>query len=206
MNMLYSSPVRQDEDGATGAPDFVITPEGRVTEVAIRATALRAAQLSPGVDPATVEAATMLVRVFKSIRDSGEAYLAPYGLSPSRIPVLETIYRSEQKRLTIRDIASALRVTPTNVSRMLDALEREGWVLKTPNPEDGRSLYVELTPWGRERLVELTPRMAARRMDMWSVLTRNEKQILSHLLAKLHMNVLSKSLTWDELGLPAGQS
>src|SRR5438045_7713219 len=99
MNMLYSSPVRQDEDTG-GPPDFLIAPEGRVTEVAIRATALRAAELSPGVDAVTVEAATMLVHVFKSIQDSGEAYLAPYGLSPSRIPVLEMVYRSQQMRLT----------------------------------------------------------------------------------------------------------
>jgi DNA-binding MarR family transcriptional regulator len=170
-----------------------------VTEVAIHAAALRAAQLTPNVDPETVEASTMLVRVFKSIRDSGDAYLAPFGLTPSRIPVLETIHRSEHMRLTVREIATALRVTPTNISRMLEALEKEGWIAKTPNPADGRSTYAELTPWGLERLEAIEPGMAARRMIMWSVLTREEKQILSHLLAKLHMNVLAKSVTWSEV-------
>jgi DNA-binding MarR family transcriptional regulator len=82
---------------------------------------------------------------------------------------------------------------------MLDALEKEGWVAKTPNPDDGRSTYAEMTTWGRERLEAIEPGMAARRMTMWSVLTREEKQILSHLLAKLHMNVLAKSVTWSEV-------
>ena len=186
------------------APDFTITPNGRVREVAIHEAALRAARLSPDVDAVTFEASTMLIRVFKSMRDWGEDHLAPFGLTPSRVPILESIYRSDGMRLTIREIAKALRVSPTNVSRLLDVLEKDGWVVRAPNPVDGRSTYAELTPAGRERLEAVMPGMASRRLETWAVLTRDEKQILSHLLAKLHMSILAKSLTWGDLTSDVG--
>jgi DNA-binding MarR family transcriptional regulator len=187
-------------------PDFAITPEGWVREEAIHDAALRAARLFPEVDPVTFEASTLLIRVFKAVRDGGEAYLEPFGLTPSRIPVLETIHRSDEKRLTIREIADALKVTPTNVSKLIDALERDGWVRKIPNPDDGRSTYAELTDFAIERLEELVPQLTARRTEIWSVLTKEEKQILAHLLAKLHMNILAKSPTWSDLGLSREES
>src|SRR5687767_5154914 len=137
--------------------DFVVTEEGWLREEAIHEAALRAARLLPEIDPVTFEASTLLIRVFKAVRDGGEAYLEQFGLTPSRIPVLETIHRSDGGRLTIREIADALKVTPTNVSKMIDALERDGWVRKSPNPDDGRSTYAELTEMATEKLEQLAP-------------------------------------------------
>ena len=42
-------------------------------------------------------------------------------------------------------------IEPTSVSRTINKLEKKGFILKKPNPEDGRSTLICLTPLGREK-------------------------------------------------------
>jgi DNA-binding MarR family transcriptional regulator len=60
--------------------------------------------------------------------------------------------------LTPGELARRLGMAPTTVSSWLARLEREGLVVRRPNPEDGRSQLVELTRRGREELREAMPR------------------------------------------------
>jgi len=43
------------------------------------------------------------------------------------------------------DLASALGVTPRNVTTLVDGLEREGFVRRQPHPTDRRATVIELT-------------------------------------------------------------
>ncbi|MDJ0769803.1 MAG: MarR family transcriptional regulator [Ilumatobacter sp.] len=49
------------------------------------------------------------------------------------------------------DVAAAMRIPPSSLSRRLDRLEEEGWVARHRNvdPDDHRAVDVELTPRGR---------------------------------------------------------
>ncbi len=51
------------------------------------------------------------------------------------------------------DIAEALSITVGGVSKLVDRIERAGWCVRTPNPDDARSSVVTLTRAGR-RLLE----------------------------------------------------
>ncbi len=50
-----------------------------------------------------------------------------------------------------QDLASAMRIPPSSLSRRLDRLEEEGWIARHRNidPDDHRAVEVELTPRGR---------------------------------------------------------
>lgn len=50
-----------------------------------------------------------------------------------------------------QDVAAAMRIPPSSLSRRLDRLEEEGWVARHRNvdPDDHRAVDVELTPRGR---------------------------------------------------------
>ncbi|MEL6188721.1 MAG: MarR family transcriptional regulator [Myxococcota bacterium] len=76
--------------------------------------------------------------------------LGHLGLSLAQYEVLLAVYREEavsQKRL-----ASRLLVTKSNVTAMLERMEREGWVTRTPHPDDARSRCVSTTRLGRDLL------------------------------------------------------
>ena len=76
------------------------------------------------------------------------------GLTPQRIDLMLLVRRS---RLSQREIASQLCVSPSVVSRILDALVELGLVERTCDLHDGRIRVPELTHTGRERLARCFP-------------------------------------------------
>jgi DNA-binding MarR family transcriptional regulator len=59
--------------------------------------------------------------------------------------------------LTMGELSARLMVTGGNVTGIVDQLEAEGHVVRTPHPDDRRAVAVRLTPAG----VRLFRRMAA---------------------------------------------
>src|ERR1700722_1523621 len=49
---------------------------------------------------------------------------------------------------TMASLAQALNVTPRRVTDLVDALEADGLVERRPNPRDGRSTLISITPDG----------------------------------------------------------
>jgi DNA-binding MarR family transcriptional regulator len=67
----------------------------------------------------------------------------------------------------------------------LDLLERRGWIRRTPNPGDRRSVLVEITPDGRAAADQLLPGIRAVERSIMSALTQDERTHLLELLAKV---------------------
>jgi DNA-binding MarR family transcriptional regulator len=67
----------------------------------------------------------------------------------------------------------------------LDRLEREGHVRRLPDPEDRRSVVVELTPEGRAAWDRAAGVQARREAFFASALTKKEQAQLNGLLRKL---------------------
>ena len=63
--------------------------------------------------------------------------------SYSRMRLLCELHRDGSQRMA--DLASALDVTPRNVTTLVDGLEREGIVHRRPHPTDRRATVIELT-------------------------------------------------------------
>ena len=74
-----------------------------------------------------------------------------FGLSAWEFDVLATLRRSGAPHcLAPTALFSALMITSGTMTRQLQQLEAAGWVSRTPNPNDARSLLVQLTPAGLE--------------------------------------------------------
>ena len=52
--------------------------------------------------------------------------------------------------LSLNQLAAELYLEKSTASRVVDALERKGYVQRTPHPEDGRALLLVLTPAGAD--------------------------------------------------------
>jgi DNA-binding MarR family transcriptional regulator len=57
-------------------------------------------------------------------------------------------------RCRVYDIAAELGVTTGGTSKLVDRIEARGYCRRLPNPADRRSSLLELTPSGRQMLVE----------------------------------------------------
>ena len=85
------------------------------------------------------------------------AAVAPAGLEPATSDLLVRLSLSPQQRLRGVDIGRQLHIGPTKVSRLVDRAERDGYVVRTPDPDDRRAQYVSLTPDGVEAATRFAP-------------------------------------------------
>lgn len=87
----------------------------------------------------------LLEVVFLLNADATES-LAREGLSIPRAALLWQLHH--QGPLTQRALADALKVTPRNVTGLVDGLVETGFVTREPHPSDRRAIHVSLTEHG----------------------------------------------------------
>lgn len=75
------------------------------------------------------------------------------GLSPQRLRILGSIH--ERGPRIMSELKEELGVTATNVTALVDSLEKDGLVIRKPHPTDRRVTVVELTD---KVMTELSPR------------------------------------------------
>ena len=81
-----------------------------------------------------------------------DRHLAAIGLSPAHMPVLLALEHGERPQKHIADSAAVRQETMTAT---LNRMERDGLITRRPNPDDGRSMLVALTPLAREKLPQV---------------------------------------------------
>ncbi len=82
-----------------------------------------------------------------------DATFEEFGLSNWEFDVLATLRRSgAPHQLAPTTLFSQLMVTSGTMTHRLQRLEAQGWVTRAPNPADARSLLVQLSPAGLERI------------------------------------------------------
>ncbi len=83
------------------------------------------------------------------------------------------------------EISRALHVSPTSVTKLVNALSRDGLVRRLNDPDDRRRAWAEITPSGTSVLLDNLPGMRSFTRSRWQGLDKQEKRHLTHLLAKL---------------------
>jgi DNA-binding MarR family transcriptional regulator len=86
-----------------------------------------------------------------------EADLAPHGLSNGDYEVLVRLSEAADQRMRMCDLSSALQLSPSGLTRRLDAMVRHGWVSRVSSDADRRVMYAHLTERGLEKLKEAAP-------------------------------------------------
>lgn len=75
------------------------------------------------------------------------------GMTQSQLSALSSVERLGP--LTISDLAAIENVRPPTISRIVGALEGEGWIERVADPRDGRIALVQATTSGRRELARL---------------------------------------------------
>ena len=119
-------------------------------ESTTRATAddIEAARGSAGTDPQSADlAVSVLGRLFRLAPQFTELLdlgAREYGMGFARGRVLWAL--QESGPVVMRALSQRLGISPRTVTGLIDALEADGWVTRTPHPDDRRATIITLTP------------------------------------------------------------
>jgi MarR family transcriptional regulator, 2-MHQ and catechol-resistance regulon repressor len=129
---------------------------------------------------ALYDALSDLIRVYQ-FRDRDR--ICCFDVSVTQCYGLEALVRSGA--MTLNDLAGHLYLDKSTASRVVDALERKGYVTRTPHPEDGRAVLLEATPAGRDLHGRISREIIAEERSLLAGFDPEIRQAMTHLVARL---------------------
>jgi len=125
-----------------------------------------------------------------------EAELGPHGVSHGDYEVLVHLSEAPDHRMRMCDLSSALRLSPSGLTRRLDSMVRSGWVERRSCENDRRVLYAHLTPDGLAKLEESAPtHVDGVRRHLLEPLGDDDFAMLGSLFAKVRQHLSSEGLS-----------
>lgn len=113
--------------------------------------------------------------------------LKPYDISPEQWLVLYQIYQAEG--LNQKEIAAkAVKDQPTT-TRIIDLLDKKGWVQRVNSPQDRRAYLLHLTEAGRQLVEKTLPVERDVNLDFVKGLSSDELQQFRQTLLQIHANI-----------------
>ena len=109
--------------------------------------------------------------------------VSQHGVSTAQIGVLRQL--SNEPGLSGADLARRLLISPQGVQLALTALERRGLVQRKQDPQHGRILQAFLTNQGRKVAAAVVNDAIAAHDKVFGVLSKDEQETLSGLLARV---------------------
>jgi DNA-binding MarR family transcriptional regulator len=124
-----------------------------------------------------------------STRRFNAQLVAEHGLTLNDYEVLLHLSHADGKRLRRVDLAERILLTPSGITRLLEGLERGGYVERASCASDARVTYAQLTDDGEEKLREAADaHVAGIREFFRDRFSRDELLALSGLLQRLPLD------------------
>ncbi|HSL28924.1 MAG TPA: MarR family transcriptional regulator [Anaerolineales bacterium] len=111
-------------------------------------------------------------------------------LTFSQFAVLEALYHLGP--LTQGDISAKVLKSGSNMTTVIDNLERDGLVRRERDANDRRIIHVHLTDAGSRKIDEVFPGHVAALVEEFSILSVTEQEMLGELCKKLGMGRRSR--------------
>jgi len=109
-----------------------------------------------------------------------------HGLTLNDYEVLLHLARADGRRLRRVDLAEHVLLTPSGITRLLEGLEREGYVERAACASDARVTYAQLTDAGLEKLREASETHVAGIHELFRArFSKEELEVLGGLLDRL---------------------
>jgi DNA-binding MarR family transcriptional regulator len=134
-----------------------------------------------------VQAWAQLLRAQSALtRRFNAELLATHGLTLNSYEVLLHLAHAPNRRLRRVDLAESVLLTPSGITRLLDGLERAGYVARAASEQDARVTYAVLTDDGYEKLRSAAPtHVGSIRALFGELFSEEELELLAELLGRL---------------------
>jgi MarR family transcriptional regulator for hemolysin len=117
----------------------------------------------------------------------GEERFQPLGLAIAQMPVLYAL--KDGAALTQKELASLARIEQPTMAQLLDRMERDKLIRRTPNPHDKRSTLVSLTPKALKKLPRANQVLLEGSQEALRGFTEREIEALSIFLLRIVKNL-----------------
>jgi len=141
------------------------------------------------------EAVLNIVLTGTELVKEGTHTLKPVGLTDAQFNVLMLLSEhSDGRRLNQTELGRMLLVNRSNITGLVDRMERDGLVSRRPDPDDRRINWIEMTDRGREVLSTAHEAYYRRIEDVMSGLPAEDCRTLCRLLEEVRRGLRSTSV------------
>ena len=168
---------------------------------------LEAAGEFPDLDPSATEAFLHLLRTGDEAFRVVESHLASHNTSQGRFILLMSLWRGCRQSkgcepaLSPAELADRTGVTRATITGLVDTLERDGLVTRTPDLADRRMMSVRLTPKGERLVMKILPSHFQRMAWLMEPLDEDERRTMVRLLNKITQRA-AETAQFSEPALP----
>jgi MarR family transcriptional regulator, 2-MHQ and catechol-resistance regulon repressor len=126
------------------------------------------------------DALSELMRVYE-FRDRDR--ICCFDISVTQCYALEALARRDD--VTLNDLAAELYLDKSTASRVVDALERKGYVARSPHPRDRRAVLLEATAAGKELLKQVRGSILDEERQLLAGFDPEIRRAMTQLIARL---------------------
>lgn len=138
---------------------------------------------SPQLDISALAVTGRIMRIARLLEKHRESVLAAYGLNVWSFDMLATLRRQGPPyQLKPTDLYELLMLSSGAMTNRIDRLEKDGIVLRVRDPDDRRSISVQLTPKGIELTDTVMPVLFERENQFLEQFSKTETQTFIKLL------------------------
>ncbi len=150
---------------------------------------VEASKQFPDLNPSACEAFMHLRRAGDEVSRVMDAHFSGHDITHGRFLIMMLLLEKKgadcPRPSTPAELADFASVSRATITGLLDTLERDGFVLREPNPADRRQMSVHLTPAGQAFMHTLLPVHFRLITDLMGNLSENERTTLAKLLTKI---------------------
>jgi DNA-binding MarR family transcriptional regulator len=125
-----------------------------------------------------------LLRAADALLRGSQKLFRPHGLTAAQFNVLNLIAGSESG-MSQRELSDKLVVDRSNVTGLLDRMEKAGWVRREDDPDDRRIYRISLSITGRKLWEKVNPQYLAAVAEVTQGFSRNQIRNCIDLLVRM---------------------
>lgn len=130
----------------------------------------------------------LLVQICRLHYSRAHELLESVGLYRGQPPMLHALW--EQEGLSHTELAERLQITPATTTKMIQRLEKAGFVLRKPDPEDQRLSRVYLTDVGRAVQADVQAIWAQTEAETFAGIASDDLEVLRRFLVQIRGNLM----------------
>jgi len=108
-----------------------------------------------------------------------------YKITTSQYHTLNVIHNFKEKNISINEIKEYLVIMNADITRIVDKLEKKGYVIRKRSKKDRRMVRVRITEAGVELVNQISLLIDKSHQENFSSLSKDELRSLNNLLKKL---------------------
>lgn len=150
---------------------------------------------NPHLDPLPMATVTRIINLANLLTKHSDDVLKKHGLSLWGFDVLATLRRQgEPYQLSPTTLSQQVMLSTGAMTNRIDRLQQRGLVSRIPDPDDRRSLLIQLTSDGEILINEAVEDRMNACHDLFNAMNDKEKDTFSELLKKLYSSLETLSV------------